>query len=324
MPLHNPHDKPASGHPPSLARAAGEGGTTGGAGGGVRAAAIDQATGLRRQRASQPVRVVAVTSGKGGVGKTSVSVNLSCAMAQAGKQVMLLDGDLGLANIDVMLGLQPSHNLSHVIDGRCTLEEILLPGPCGITVVPASSGKKNMSELSAAEHAGLVHAFSELQRPLDVLIVDTAAGIADSVITFSQASQEIIVVICNDPSSLTDAYALIKVLSREHGVDRVQVLCNMVQNPTEAREMFQTLERVATRFLDVTLNYMGSIPQDEWLLRAVRKQRAVVDAYPNSPSALAFRQLAKKAESWTLPQGARGNLEFFVERLVNQTAYAAA
>ena len=285
--------------------------------------AQDQAATLRQLRKPQPVRAIAVTSGKGGVGKTSVSVNLSCALALGGRQVLLLDGDLGLANVDVMLGLQPSHNISHVLEGTVTLDEILLPGPCGITVVPASSGKKGMSELTQAEHAGLVHAFSELHRPLDVLVVDTAAGIADSVTTFSQASQEIIVVICNDPSSLTDAYALIKVLSREHGVERVQVLCNMVQSPAEAREMFKTLERVAMRFLDVTLNYMGSVPHDEWLLRAVRKQKAVVDAYPNSPSALAFRQLAKTAETWHIPQGARGHLEFFVERLVQQQPAAA-
>jgi flagellar biosynthesis protein FlhG len=318
-----PKEMPAESRPLSPTRDAAVGGTASEAAGGPRATSADQAATLRRLRNPQPVRVIAVTSGKGGVGKTSVSVNLACSMALDGKQVMLFDGDLGLANIDVMLGLQPSHNLSHVLEGRCALEDILLPGPCGITVVPAASGKKHMSELTAAEHAGLVHAFSELHRPLDVLIVDTAAGIADSVITFSQAAQEIIVVICNDPSSLTDAYALIKVLSREHGVERVQVLCNMVQTPAEAREMFQNLERVTTRFLDVTLSYMGSVPQDEWLLRAVRKQRAVAEAYPNSPAALAFRQLAKKAGSWTLPSGARGNLEFFVERLVQQSPVAA-
>src|ERR1700741_1073955 len=181
-------------------------------------AANDQATGLRLLRPAKPVQVIAITSGKGGVGKTSVSVNLSTSLAMSGKQVMLLDGDLGLANVDVMLGLQPSYNLAHVLEGQCTLDETILGGPAGLMVVPASSGKKNMAELTRAENAGLVRAFSELSRPLDVLIVDTAAGIADSVITFSQASQEVIVVICNDPASLTDAYALIKVLNRDHGV----------------------------------------------------------------------------------------------------------
>ncbi|HKY91954.1 MAG TPA: MinD/ParA family protein [Nevskiaceae bacterium] len=278
----------------------------------------DQAAGLRLLRPAKPVQVIAITSGKGGVGKTSTSVNLATAMAMNGRQVMLLDGDLGLANVDVMLGLQPTYNLSHVLDGQCTLEETILEGPGGLMVVPASSGKKNMAELTRAENAGLVRAFSELSRPLDTLIVDTAAGIADSVITFSQASQEVIVVICNDPASLTDAYALIKVLNRDHGVERVQVLANMVSNLTEGKEVHENLRRVAERFLDVTLNFMGIVPYDEWLKRAVRRQCAVVQAYPNCAAAQAFIQLAKKAEAWGSPKGARGNLEFFVERLVGR------
>lgn len=275
-----------------------------------------QAAGLRRLRAPKPVQVVAVTSGKGGVGKTSVSVNLAVSMALDGKRVMLLDGDLGLANVDVMLGLQPTYNISHVIAGECVLDDTLIEGPAGVMVIPASSGKRNMAELSGAEHAGLVRAFSELQRPLDTLIVDTAAGIADSVITFSQASQQVIVVVTSDPQSLTDAYALIKVLNRDRGIHRVHVLANQVHSPREAREIYENLRRVAERFLDITLSSIGFIPHDEWLKRSVRRQRAVVDAYPASASALAFRSLAKTAANWGLPLGARGNLEFFVERLV--------
>lgn len=283
-------------------------------------AANDQAAGLRTLRPGKPVQVIAVTSGKGGVGKTSVSVNLATAMAMGGKQVMLLDGDLGLANVDVMLGLQPTCNLANVLDGQCTLEDTILQGPAGLMVIPASSGKKNMAELTRAENAGLIRAFSELHRALDVLVVDTAAGIADSVITFTQAAQEVIVVICNDPSSLTDAYALIKVLNRDHGVERVQVLANMVQNLAEAKEVHESLRRVSERFLDVTLNFMGFVPHDEWLKRAIRRQTPVVQAYPNSAAALAFMGLAKKVETWGMPKGARGNLEFFVERLVGRGA----
>ena len=280
----------------------------------------DQAVGLRRLKPLKPVQVIAVTSGKGGVGKTSVSVNLSVAMAMAGKQVMLLDGDLGLANVDVMLGLQPSFNLAHVLAGECTLADTLIEGPHGVMVVPASSGKRHMAELSQIQHAGLVNAFSELRWPLDTLVVDTAAGIADSVLTLSQASQQVIVVVTNDPASITDAYALIKVLNREHGVDRVHVLANQVRSAREARDIYENLRRVAERFLDVTLSELGAIPHDEWLQRAVRRQSSVLDAYPNSPSAAAFQKVAAKAISWTAPQGARGNLEFFVERLVQGAA----
>jgi len=289
----------------------------------INSAQIHQAAGLHRLRAPKPVQVIAVTSGKGGVGKTSVSVNLSVAMSQAGKRVMLLDGDLGLANVDVMLGLQPTYNLSHVIAGQCTLDDTVVEGPGGIMVVPASSGKRNMAELSTIEHAGLVRAFSELQRPIDTLIVDTAAGIADSVITFSQASQQVIVVVTSDPQSLTDAYALIKVLNRDHGIYRVHVLANQVHTPREAQEVYENLRRVAERFLDVTLTSAGFIPHDEWLKRAVRRQRAIVDAYPSAPSAVALRELATRAAAWGAPLGARGNLEFFVERLIGSAPVEA-
>jgi len=277
-----------------------------------------QASGLLLLKAAmKPVQVIAVTSGKGGVGKTSVSVNLAVSMAMSGKKVMLLDGDLGLANVDVMLGLQPKYNLADVIEGKCTLEDTLLKGPGDLLIVPASSGKRQMAELTQAQNAGLIHAFSDLHRSLDVLIVDTAAGIADSVITFSQASQEVIVVVCGDPASMTDAYALIKVLNRDHGVKRIQILANKVHNAIEAREIHENLRRVSERFLDVTLNLLGSVPHDEWLQRAVRRQKAVVDLYPNSISAEAFKSLTKKINQWGMPKGARGNLEFFVERLVS-------
>ena len=174
-----------------------------------------------------------------------------------------------------------------------------------------------MAELTSAENAGIVHALSDFQRPVDVLLVDTGAGIADSVLTLSAASQEIILVVTNDPASITDAYALIKVLSREHGVNRVQVLANMVRDASEAQSVYESLRRVAERFLDITLSFIGGIPHDEWLKRAVRRQRSVVEAYPNCPASEAFRQLARKADSWGMPAGARGNLEFFVERLVH-------
>jgi flagellar biosynthesis protein FlhG len=280
----------------------------------------DQAAGLRGDVLAQglprpPPKVIAVTSGKGGVGKTTVTVNLGTALAQSGRKTLLLDGDLSLANVDVLLGLTPTWNLSHVLEGRCTLEETVLEGPAGLMVVPASSGKKNMAELTRRENAGIIQAFSEFSRPVDVLLVDTGAGIADSVLTLSAAAQEIIVVVTNDPASITDAYALIKVLSREHGVNRVQILANQVANLGEARELYAGLERVTQKFLDVTLGFVGAVPHDDWLKAAIRKQKPVVELYPSAPSAVAFQAIAKRTESWQ-PGIARGHLEFFVERLV--------
>jgi flagellar biosynthesis protein FlhG len=155
-----------------------------------------------------------------------------------------------------------------------------------------------------------------MEHELDALVVDTAAGISGSVCNFAEAAQEVIVVVCNEPTSITDAYALIKVLSREHGVERVQVLANSVRSAHEGRELFEKLARVSERFLDVTLGYMGAVPFDDWLRRSVQKQQAVMQAFPSAPSSAAIRAVARKLEQLALPTGPRGNLEFFVERLV--------
>lgn len=276
----------------------------------------DQAEGLRRMSKENPVRVLAVASGKGGVGKTNISVNLAVSLAHIGRRVMVMDADLGLANLDVMLGLHPKYNLSHVLSGKRTLEEILLTGPAGIRVVPASSGLQNMAELAPAQHTGLIRAFSELSHTMDVLIIDTAAGISDSVVSFSKAAQEVLVVVCDEPASLTDAYALIKLLSREHGLFRFRVIANMAGSAQEGRELFKKLTRVTDKFLDVMLDFVGVVPYDEYLKKSVRKQRAVVEAFPRSKASMAFKEMAKRIDNWPVPSGAGGHVEFFVERLI--------
>ncbi|OGT19953.1 MAG: cobyrinic acid a,c-diamide synthase [Gammaproteobacteria bacterium RBG_16_57_12] len=264
----------------------------------------------------RPVRVIAVTSGKGGVGKTNITVNLAIALAQAGKDVMIMDADLGLANIDVLLGVYPKYNLSHLVNGERTLEEIIINGPEGIRIIPAASGIQRMADLTKAQHAGLINAFSELSVDLDVLLVDTAAGISDSVLSFSKASQDVLVVICDEPTSLTDAYALIKILNRDFAIPRFRVVSNMVDSANGGRELFAKLARVTDHYLDVTLDYAGAIPYDEYLRKSVQKQRAVVDAYPRSKAAMAFRSLAKKIEEWPIPLSPMGHVEFFLERLI--------
>ena len=278
----------------------------------------DQASGLRRMIHSntEPVQVIAVTGGKGGVGKTTVSINLAIALAQANRHVMVLDADLGLANVDVLLGLHPRYNLSHVLNGERTLEEVVVEGPHGVRIVPAASGLQHMAELSPSEHAGLVRAFSELSVQPEVLIIDTAAGISDAVITFSSAAQHVAVVVCDEPASITDAYALIKILSREHNVSRFQIVANMADSPQASRELYAKLCRVTDRFLDVLLELAGSVPRDDLLRKAVQRQRAVVDLYPRSQSAQAFRQLAKTSQDWPAPTSSAGRIEFFVERLI--------
>jgi flagellar biosynthesis protein FlhG len=267
---------------------------------------------------SQPVQVIAVTGGKGGVGKTSVSVNLATGLAAAGRRVVLLDGDLGLANIDVMLGLSPRYTLAHVLNGERTLDEILVTAKQGFQIVPAASGAADLAAMGGAGHLTLVQAFSSLAARLDVLIIDTAAGIAPGVLQFSQAAQHVLVVVTDEPASITDAYALIKVLSRDHGVSRFRVVANQSRSPGEGENLFKKLERVTSRFLDVLLEYAGEIPDDEHMRRAIRVQRPVLDAHPASPAARAFKKLAAAAVTWPVPAGPRGNLEFFVERLVRR------
>jgi flagellar biosynthesis protein FlhG len=280
----------------------------------------DQAAGLRRMAKQKPVQVIAVASGKGGVGKTNVSVNLSLAMVETGKDVLLLDADLGLANVDLLLGLRAEYNLSHVITGERTLEEVIVKGPEGLNIIPAASGTQMMSELSPAQHAGVIRAFSELSTPIDVLVVDTAAGISDSVVSFTKASNEVIVVVCDEPTSLTDAYALMKVLNTDHGIQRFNILANSVRTSKEGLNLFAKLTRVTDHYLDVTLDYMGAVPYDEYLIKAVKKQHAVMQSYPQSPSSMAFRKLAKKVTTWPSPEQASGHLEFFVERLIQYSA----
>lgn len=267
---------------------------------------------------NHPVQVIAVTGGKGGIGKTNVSVNLSLALASLGRRVVLMDADLGLANVDVQLGLRPQATLADVLSGERELRDVMIQGPGGIRIVPAASGAADMVNLGPREHAGLIQAFSEIGDQLDVLIVDTAAGIGDSVVSFVRAAQEVIVVVCDEPTSITDAYALIKLLNRDHGVMRFRVLANMVHSPQEGRSVYNKLVQVTDRFLEVALQYVGAVPYDENIRKAAQKQRCVFEAYPRSKSSQAFSAIARNVDNWPLPATPRGHLEFFVERLVQR------
>jgi len=267
-----------------------------------------------------PVQVIAISGGKGGVGKTNVSINLAISLAEIGRRVMVLDGDLGLANIDVVLGLHPKYDLSHVLRGEKNLDEIIDEGPHGIRLVPGASGIQHMAELSPAEHAGIISAFSDSATNIDTLIVDTAAGISDTVISFTRAAQEVIVVVCDEPASITDAYAIIKLLNKEYGSSRFRILANMVRTPQEGRDLYNKMCAVTDRYLDVMLSFMGAVPYDDNLMKAVKSQKPVVTAFPRSKAAQAFKNLARKVESWPPPQGANGQMQFFVERLVEYSS----
>jgi len=275
----------------------------------------DQASGLRRMR-NQQVKVIAVTGGKGGVGKTNVTLNMAVSLAKTGKRVMVLDADLGLANVDVLLGIRVTKNLSHVLSGESTLDEVIVKGPEGVMIIPATSGTQSMVELTDVEHAGLIQAFSSLQTPIDVLLIDTAAGISNMVVSFAQAAQDVLMVVCDEPTSITDAYALIKILSKQNGVYRFKIVANMVRSLREGQDLFTKLTRVTDRFLDASLELVACIPFDGNVRQAVRKQKTVVDAFPKTPASLAFKALANRAEEWPIPHQPGGHLEFFIEKLL--------
>lgn len=259
------------------------------------------------------VQTIAVTGGKGGVGKTMVAVGMATALAQSGLRVLLLDGDVSLASVDVQLGLTPRYTLEHLLKGDKLLEDILLRTREGVQVVPAASGVTRLASLGVREHAAIVQAFATLPQNFDVLVIDCAPGIAEQVRRFAEAAQHVVIVLCNEPASLTDAYAMIKVLSREHSLQRFQVLVNKAV-PGSGAELFQRLQRVTDRYLDVQLVYAGEVPDDRLVVKAVREQRPVLAAYPSAPAARALRQFALHSRRWPGSAGT-GRIEFFMERI---------
>jgi flagellar biosynthesis protein FlhG len=247
-----------------------------------------------------------------------VATNLAANLSRQGKSVLLMDADLGLANVDVVLGLKSRFNLSHVLDGHCHLADIVIKGPEGIRIVPASSGRQNMAQLSAAEHAGLINSFSELPYPIDTLIIDSAAGINNTVTHFCQAAGEVLVVLCDEPASLADGYALIKVLNQQYGVKRFQMLANRVPSEERGFDLYKRLLKATDQFLNVNINYIGTIPEDDYLQRAIRMQRLVTSAYPQSASAQAFARVAKEVARLEPENDLGGAISFFSEQKVQR------
>ncbi len=271
----------------------------------------------------RPVQVIAVTSGKGGVGKTNVSINLATALAHRGRSVMLMDADLGLANVDVLLGLAHQYNLMDVLSGTCTIEDIIIKGPAGIMIVPSASGVHKMAELSVEQHATLIHAFSQLNQRVDTLIVDTASGIGRGVMTYGEAATNVLVVVCDEPASLADAYGLIKVLRRERGVRKFHVLTNRVSSHNQGAALFTKLLRTTHQFLDVSLDHAGWIPDDQFVNKAAMRQVPLVEAFPRCGAATALVKLAEHVNDWPIPPTG-GHVCFFLERVFSMNSAATA
>lgn len=262
--------------------------------------------------------VIGIASGKGGVGKTTLSVNLAVALSMMGKSVMLLDGDLGLANAQIALGCQTPFNLSHVISGQKTLKEIIATSRTGVKLVPGASGVHHMADLSPAITAGIVQSFSELDVEIDYLIVDAAAGIAPSVLAFMEACQRRFIVVRDEPSSIADAYGIIKVMTRDLDLDEIYLIPNMVESQAAGAQLFRRVNDVCDRFLGKSLQYITSIEADELVLTALKKYQSIMEFAPGSSGARDFRRLADALTSLPVIDHASGGLQFFMERLVKQ------
>ena len=284
---------------------------------------LHQASSLRAMTpARRTTRTLTVAAGKGGVGKTTVAVNLAMAMSMAGHDVMLFDADMSVANVDVQLGLTPLRHVGHMLEGNCTLQDLIISGPHGLKVIPGGSGARRLAQMCNGEHAAVIRAFDDLILPPEYLVVDTAAGVSDDVMMFAAAADDVIVVVCDEPASLTDAYALIKLLSRDFGVRRFQIVANMVRHAGEARRLYEKLARVSERFLDVALSFMGMVPHDERLRQAIKRQGAVVDLWPSSRSAMGFKQLACAVDTWEEPMYPDlGRIAFFSGQSVPATGW---
>ena len=263
-------------------------------------------------------QVIAVTSGKGGVGKTNVVANLGYALTRLNKRVLIVDADIGLANLDVILGFSPRYNLQHVLSGEKAISEVVIAGPGGMKILPASSGIQELSELTKAQKLCLLSELETLSQETDIILIDTSAGISSNVMYFNFAAMEKVVVVTNEPTSLTDAYALIKVLSHKYHQKRFKVLVNSARSEAEANRIYRNLGLVVDQFLgSPSLDYLGWIPYDRMVPSAIRQQQAVLQRYPDTPASKSLVELARKLMEDGEGSAFEGDIRFFWRRLLN-------
>jgi flagellar biosynthesis protein FlhG len=266
---------------------------------------------LTRQRGGNPL-VLSISSGKGGVGKTNIVANLGLALARQGKRILVLDADLGLANIDIILGLTPRFTLEHFLSGSKKLKDILVTGPAGLLILPASSGVPELVDLDETQKICLLSEMDQLSQSIDWLLIDTGAGISNNVLYFNLAAQESIIIVTPEPTSITDAYALIKILANRHQKKNFLILVNAVAGEGEAKEVYRKISLVADRFLNsVSLDYLGFIPFDKHVPAAVKKQQALLEIFPQSPAGKSLLDLSRSLLERSFRNRNEGNVQFF-------------
>jgi flagellar biosynthesis protein FlhG len=261
--------------------------------------------------------VISVTSGKGGVGKTIVVGNLAIVFQRMGKNVLIFDADLGLANMDILFGIRPKHTIEDVIKGDKELSQIIVKGQEEVSLIPACSGEMELTHLSEGHKINLLSEFDILNSVFDILLIDTGAGISSNVVYFNLASQERLVVATPEPTSITNAYALMKVMYEHHETKKFFLLLNMVKDEGEAKAVYEHLsKRVAMYMGSISLDYAGFIPRDDHLFEAVSKREFVICSYPEAPSSRRFQVLAEYLMKHSNGRPHDGNIKFFWKRLM--------
>ncbi len=277
---------------------------------------MSSSTALANEDELVPVQTIAVISGKGGAGKSCLAVNLAVSLSELGRRVILLDADFAKGNVDSLMNINPAFNLSHVMSGEKQLREVLVDGPAGVTVVPGANGVIEMARLSQFQHIDLIGLFSNLGIDADTMVIDCASGLSDCLLINSRAAREVLLVVSDEPAAMQDALSTISALNKMSNVRRFRIVANQVETSQQGLDLYSKLMKYAERYLDVLLDYCGSVPFDAQLQQAVKEQQIVVNAYPRSAAAMALKKLAARVDKWPRPQSPGGHVEFFVERLV--------
>ncbi|TVQ76239.1 MAG: MinD/ParA family protein [Bradymonadales bacterium] len=281
---------------------------------------MDQATKLRDQvshrKKAKKTKVISVTSGKGGVGKTQLVANLAIALRAKGKEVLIFDGDMGLANIDIVYNISPPYNLSHLVRGSKTIQEVLFKGPDGVQILPAASGIQELTALGSESKQAIVEQLDELEGMFDYVLIDTAAGISDNVMYLNTAAQYIFVVVTPEPTSITDAYALMKVLSSRYGEKQFHIVTNQVTSEAEAKTIFNSLLNATDQFLDsIQLWHLHSFPFDSDVRKAITQQTPIIKFRQHSDLSTSYVDLVKKVEALPI-ESPKGGIQFFIKQAI--------
>ena len=295
---------------------------------------VDQASDLRKlittaspgtekvkdkDRPIKKARIFSITSGKGGVGKTSIAVNLAYALEQQNKKTLIIDADLGLANVNILLGITTKWTLQHVIQQEKTIPEVIVTSPEGLQILPAGSGIEEMTHLTVNQKLYLKSQLDILDEKFDFLLIDTAAGISSNVMTFNQMAQEVIVILSPDPTSFTDAYATIKVLALNYGVQEFKIITNIAKNASEGKELFQKLEKICRRFLRVPIHHLGSLSADPKLIQSSRSQKIVMKQYPKAVISREIKGIAEAICGIPYNPWSNKNINFLLNTILNLT-----